>query len=270
MVAITALDEPVAFDALPVRRIDAADVRAALADGYEDFKSKRGDLIFLGLLYPFVGLAAAWLALGNQILPLLFPITAGISLLGPLAATGFYELARRREAGLESGWWHFLDVRKSPALDSIVVVAVILILLFGAWLLSAGLIYATFMGTTEPASVGAFLSELFTTSRGWTMMLVGNLVGLVFAVAAFAVSAVSLPLLIDHDVGAGAAIRTSIHAVRENPAVMTRWGITIAALLVLGSLPVFLGLSVVLPVLGYATWHLYTKVVDRSSLRSAP
>lgn len=253
-------------DALPVRRISSADLSAALAEGLDDFRSKRGDLIFLGLLYPFVGIAAAWLALGNQVLPLVFPIAAGISLLGPLTATGFYELARRREAGLESSWWHFLDVRKSPSRDSIAMVGVILIVLFGAWLLSAALIYAAFMGPEQPASVGAFLRELFTTAHGWTMMIIGNLVGLAFAIAAFMISVVSLPMLIDRDVDASLAIRTSLRAVNENPLVMAQWGFTVALLLVVGTLPFFMGLAVVLPVLGYATWHLYTKLVDRSAL----
>lgn len=255
-----------AFDTIPLRQITAEDVTASLRDAIDDFQSKRGDLIFAGLIYPFVGIAAAWLALGNGILPLFFPIAAGISLLGPLAATGFYELARRREAGLEAGWRHFFDIRKNPALDSIAVVGTILIVLFGAWLFAAAFIYATFLGPQEPASIGAFLSTLFGTASGWAMMIVGNLVGLVFAIVAFAISAVSLPMLVDRDVGAGPAMRASIEAVRRNPAAMTRWGLTIAALLVVGSLPFFIGLAVVLPILGYATWHLYTRVVDRSAL----
>ncbi|WP_245648836.1 DUF2189 domain-containing protein [Sphingomonas sanxanigenens] len=237
-----------------------------MRDALDDFRSKRGDLIFAGLIYPFVGLAAAWLALGNDILPLLFPVAAGISLLGPLAATGFYELARRREAGLEAGWRHFFDIAKNPARDSIAVVGTILIALFGAWLVAAVLIYTAFMGTADPASPGAFLSALFGTANGWAMMIVGNLVGLGFAILAFAISAISLPMLVDRDVGAGPAMRASIEAVRRNPMVMTRWGLTIAVLLVVGSLPFFLGLAVVLPVLGYATWHLYTRVVDREAL----
>lgn len=255
-----------AFDTIPIRRIGAEDINAALRDALDDFLSKRGDLVFVGLIYPFVGIAAAWLALGNGILPLLFPIAAGISLLGPLAATGFYELARRREAGLEAGWRHFFDVASNPARDSIAVVGTILIALFGMWLLAAAFIYTAFMGSAEPASLGAFLSALFGTANGWAMMIVGNLVGLGFASVAFAISAISLPMLVDRDVGAGPAMRASIEAVRRNPAAMTRWGVTIAALLVIGALPVFLGLAVVLPVLGYATWHLYTRVVDRAGL----
>lgn len=249
-------------DVLPVRTITGADLGAALREGWEDFREKRGDLLFIGLLYPAIGFAAAMLAQGDYVW-MFFPLGAGLTILGPLTATGFYELARRREAGLESSWWHFLDVAKSPAIEAIAVVAVVLIALFGGWLLTAGLIYSAFFGLAAPASLGAFLGEVLTTPRGWGMILVGNLVGLGFALATLALSAVSLPMLIDRDGGAGRAMRTSIAAFRRNPAVMSRWGLIVAALLVAGSIPLFMGLAVVLPWLGYATWHLYRKVVER-------
>lgn len=250
--------------ALPVNTIDNDDLNAALREGWDDFGDKRGDLIFAALLYPAIGLIAAWAANGGTLTHLLFPMAAGFALVGGLAATGFYELARRRENGQESSWWHFLDVARSPQIDQIIVVAVLLLLLFGAWMISAGLIYSAFFGLAEPRSVGDLLTEVLTTPRGWGMIIVGNLVGLVFAIAALAISVVSLPMLIDRKVSAGAALRTSIASVRRNPLVMARWGLTVAALLVIGSIPAFLGLAVVLPWLGYATWHLYRRVVPAS------
>ena len=247
-------DEP------PVRDISGADLRAALREGWDDFRAKRGDLLLIGLLYPAIGFAAAMLAQGDY-LWMLFPLAAGLTILGPLTATGFYELARRREAGLESSWWHFLDVAKSPAIEAIAIVAVVLIALFGGWLIAAGLVYFAFFGLSEPASATAFFADVLTTPRGWAMMLVGNLIGLCFALAALALAAVSLPMLIDRDGGAGRAMRTSIAAFRRNPGTMSRWGLIVAALLVAGSIPLFMGLAVVLPWLGYATWHLYRKLV---------
>lgn len=264
-----AADAPPVSGTVRVRPIDRADLSASLAEGWDDFKSKRGDLLFIGLLYPVIGLVTAWISMGAEILPLVFPLAAGLSLLGPLVSTGFYELARRRERGVESSWWHFLDVFKNPSFDQIIAVGILLIALFGAWVVSAGLIYAAFFGTEAPASIGGFLSEVFTTARGWGMILVGNLVGFVFALIVLAVSVVSLPMLIDKDVDAGTAIGTSIRAVRDNPGPMLRWGATVAGLLALGSLPFFLGLAFVLPVLGYATWHLYTKLVVREGLPDA-
>jgi uncharacterized membrane protein len=253
----------------PVRRIGPDDLRAALREGYGDFLAKRGDLVFIGFIYPLVGLATAVAALGNSLLPFFFPLAAGLSLLGPLACTGFYELARRREAGLESSWWHFFDVVRNPSRGQIALVAGILVGLFLAWVAAAALIYRIFLGDVPPASVGSFLATLFGTPEGWAMMIVGDLVGFVFAVLVLALSLVSLPMLVDRPVDGGSAIATSIRAVRANPGMTARWGLTVAVLLVLGSIPFFLGLAVVLPVLGYATWHLYTKLIDRSALPPA-
>ena len=107
---------------IPVRKITNADANAALREGWADFMEMRGDLLFVGLIYVLVGIVAATAIVGGPLLPLLFPILTGVGLLGPVAAIGFYEMARRRERGLQSNWQHFLDVRKRPAADEIVTV----------------------------------------------------------------------------------------------------------------------------------------------------
>jgi uncharacterized membrane protein len=257
---------PAASSPLPVRPIAAADLTASLREGWSDFMAMRGDLIFLGLLYPVIGLIAAAVSLGGSLIPLFFPIAAGIGLLGPLAAIGFYELARRREAGLESDWSHFLDVRKRPAMDDIAIVAGVLLCLFLLWLIVAAVLYVALWGPAAPASPGTFLRRLFTTREGWELILLGNAVGALFGVAVLALSVASMPMLVDRDVNAGMAMRTSIAAVRANFALMMKWGLIVAVLLVLGSIPAFIGLAVVLPWLGYSTWHLYTRLVDRRAL----
>jgi len=106
---------------------------------------------------------------------------------------------------------------------------------------------------------------LFTTSAGWKLILVGNGVGFLFAVTVLMISVVSFPLLLDHEVGAAVAVLTSVRAVIANPVTTALWGLIVAGLLVIGSLPLFLGLPVVLPVLGHATWHLYRKIVEARS-----
>lgn len=251
---------------IPVRKISASDLNASLRDGWNDFLAMRGDLIFLGLLYPLIGIVAAVVTLGGSLLPLFFPIAAGISLLGSIVAIGFYELARRREEGLESDWSHFFDVRKRPSADGLGAVAALLVTIFALWVVVAGALYVALWGMQAPESIGAFLERLFTTREGWTLIVVGNLIGFCFAVVALAISAVSLPMLVDCNVEARAAVDTSVRAFMANKALMLRWGFTIAFLLVLGSIPLFIGLAVVLPWLGYATWHLYTRLVDRSVL----
>jgi len=157
---------------------------------------------------------------------------------------------------------HFLDVTKRPAFDSIAVVTGVLLAIFGAWLTVAATLYFALIGT-EPESLGAFVTRLFTTPEGWALIVAGNLFGAVFAAAVLAVSVVSMPMLVDKDVDARTAVDTSLRAVSVNRGIMVRWGLIVAALLLVGSIPFFVGLAVVLPVLGYATWHLYTKLVVR-------
>ncbi len=255
---------------IPIRRITSQDLNAALREGFADFASKRGDLLFIGLIYPIVGFLVSMAAMNMSIWPLAFPLAAGISLLGPLVATGFYELAKRREAGMDSSWFHFLDVFKSRSREEIAMVGAVLIGIFALWLAAAGMVYTAFFGEMiRQPSFSVFVREVFTTPQGWMMIVVGNLIGLGFAVSVLALSVVSLPMLVDKDVSAGTAIRTSLRAFRENLGAMLRWGLTVAVLLVLGSIPFFVGLAVVLPVLGYATWHLYTRLIDRSGLPPA-
>jgi uncharacterized membrane protein len=233
--------------------------------GWEDFKAMRGDILFVALIYPLVGLATAFLALGGLPLVLFFPLAAGLSLMGPLVAVGFYELARRREAGQESGWSHFFDPLRSPSMGSLLGIALGMIALFGSWAYLAGAIHDAFLTNVPPPTAGAFLAQLFGTREGWEMMIVGNLVGLAYAIVAMALTWVAMPMLVDRPTDSWTAISTSARAMAANPVMAARWGLTVAVLLVLGSIPAFVGLAVVLPWLGYATWHLYTRVVDREA-----
>jgi uncharacterized membrane protein len=262
---------------IPVRRISGGDLREALVDGWADFMEMRGDILFLAVLYPLIGIAAAVATVGSPLLPLFVPIAAGVGLLGPVAAVGFYEMARRRESGLHSNWGHFLDVRKRPSFDEIAAVSGLLFAIFALWLLAAAGLYILIWGVWnppwlssfvwyDPHSPGEFVAKLFTTARGWALILIGGAIGAVFAAAVLAVSVVSMPMLVDCDVGAATAVKTSVRATADNAGTMLKWGIIVAALLIAGSIPLFIGLAVVLPWLGYSTWHLYTRLVDRSAI----
>ena len=141
----------------------------------------------------------------------------------------------------------------------------ILMGIFLAWLGSAQALYQSLFGYLPPQSYAQFMQEVFTTAAGWKLIFWGNLIGFCFALWALVISVVSFPMLVDRDVGAAAAITTSVRAVMANPVTMAAWGLIVAALLLLGSLPAFMGLAVVMPVLGHATWHLYRKVVEADS-----
>ena len=110
-------------------------------------------------------------------------------------------------------------------------------------------------------SLSGFVHDVCYTSAGWTMAVVGVGVGFLLALAAFAISVVSFPMLLDQNVTLETAVRTSVRVVARNPLVMATWGLIITAGLVVGSIPLLLGLIVVLPVLGHATWHLYRRAV---------
>jgi uncharacterized membrane protein len=246
-----------------VRRIGDEDLRWALSEGWKDFQAKRGDVILLALIYPLVGIVAAAISFNSLFLPLFFPLVAGLSILGPAVASGFYEIARRREAGLESGWLHFLDPLRGRSRMGLATLTAGLACLFVGWLAAAWLIYAATVGATPLTGAAEFFHRLFATPQGWTMIVLGNLVGFAFAVITLILAMVSFPMVVDQPVDAGTAIATSIRAVMRNPKTAASWGLRVAGLLVLGCLPAFVGLAVVLPVLGYATWHLYTRLVER-------
>ena len=256
--------EQVRHSAPPVvHRIAPAELRDVLARGFADFAAYRTDVIFFSIIYPVVGLVLARLAAGYDMLPLIFPLASGFALVGPVAAVGLYEMSRRREQGVDITWADAFGVVRSPALGAIIVLGLLLLAIFLLWLVAAYVIYEVTLGPQPPASIASFARDVFTTGAGWTLIGVGVSVGFLFALLVLTISVVSFPLLLDLDVGLYTAVMTSIRAVLANPAPMAIWGLIVAGGLIIGSIPLLLGLAIVMPVLGHATWHLYRKVVPR-------
>jgi uncharacterized membrane protein len=245
-----------------VRKIGVSDLRDALRLGWEDFKAIPTHAVVLCVIYPVLGFVLFRLTVGYSVLPLLFPLAAGFTLIGPFAALGLYELSRRRERGEEAAAWDAMRVLRAPSFGAILELGVLLLVLFGTWIATADAIYIATFGHTPAANIPDFARRVLTTPQGWSLIIVGCGVGLLFAVVSLCVSVVSFPLMLDRHASAIDAIRTSLRAVTENPYPMAVWGVIVAVLLVIGSLPFFIGLAVVLPVLGHATWHLYRKLVE--------
>jgi uncharacterized membrane protein len=245
-----------------IRTIRVMDLKDVLARGYSDFSAMPTHAVFLCLIYPIVGLILARVSLGHDVLSLLFPLAAGFALVGPFAAVGFYELSRQREQGLDPSWQDAFDVLHSPSRGAIATLSFLLLAIFVFWVAVAEAIYIANFGHEPAASIPNFVREVFTTPAGWMLIVVGNGIGFLFALAVLIISVVSFPLLLDRNVGAVEAVLTSVRAVAANPLPMAVWGLIVAGLLVIGALPLFVGLAVVVPVLGHSTWHLYRKVVE--------
>ena len=244
-----------------VRAITPRDLVDVLAKGFDDFWAMPTHVIFLSLIYPIAGIIIAGLTLGYDLLPLFYPMAAGFALVGPFAAIGLYQLSWRREQGLDAGWEHAFDLLEADSFRAILALGMILLVIFGLWIAVAQAIYVAHFGYAPPDSIDAFVRQVLTTDAGHRMILVGNGVGFLFALVAFSISVVAFPLLIDRNISATGAAATSVKAVLRNPLTMALWGLIVAGALLIGSLLFFVGLAVVIPVLGHSTWHLYRKVV---------
>src|SRR4029453_1992127 len=245
-----------------VRTIRISDLHRALQLGWDDFKAVPSHAIILCLIYPVIGLVLARLVHGYSVLPLLFPLAAGFALLGPFAALGLYEMSRRRENGQPASAWDAMDVFQSPSFGAMLGLGTMLLALFVVWIMTAQAIYTAAFGYETAANIPDFATRILTTPQGWWLIVAGCGVGFLFALVALCVSVVSFPIMLDRHTGAGEAMVTSLRAVAKNPVPMAAWGLIVAVLLVVGSLPFFLGLAVVIPLLGHATWHLYRKVIE--------
>jgi uncharacterized membrane protein len=170
-------------------------------------------------------------------------------------------VSRRREQGLPHSWSYAFNVLRSPALPSILAVGFALMVIFLLWLTTAQALYESLFGSWAPQSYGRFFNQLVTTHAGHMLIVLGVGIGFIYAAIAFCIGVISFPLLLDRDVGAAIAILTSVKAVFINPVVMAAWALIVAAALAFGFVTLFVGLAIVTPILGHATWHLYRRII---------
>jgi uncharacterized membrane protein len=243
------------------RHLRVADIGHALSRGWEDFWAMPSHLLFLGLLYPVAGLVIALVTSGENAFWLLYPLLSGFVLIGPFAAIGLYEMSRKRERGEPHVWSDALKVLHAPNIVSIAAAGALLAVLFVAWLTTAHSLYMLFFGDAPAKSYGEFFSQVLGGGAGVRLVVIGNIVGFLFAVAALGLSVFSFPLMLDRQVGLDVALRTSLRAAWDNALVVSLWGLTIAVLLALGMAAALMGLAIVVPVLAHATWHFYRRAI---------
>lgn len=245
-----------------INRLAMADIRQALRRGVQDFTHFRTDVMMMVAIYPLIGLMLGFVAFQQSLFALIFPIAAGFALIGPLAATGLYAMSRAREQGADAGWGHAFGVIRSATFAPVMVLGLYLIALYAVWLYVAAAIYAATVGTLAPQNIAEFATLVVSTAEGWTMIWVGNAVGAVFAFVALVTGFIAFPMLVDRPVGVPVAVVTSVKVAMQNKRVTLVWGMVVALMLLLASVPLFLGMIVALPILGHGTWHLYRRAVS--------
>ncbi len=248
---------PVA-SAMVAADLQLSDLRAALAAGWADFRACPVFGLFFAAIYVGAGLFLSYALMQWGAPAWLIPAAAGFPLLAPFTAVGLYEVSRRREAGLPMSWRVVLGALRGRGDEQILSMGVIVFVAFGFWLMVAHGIFAIFLAES---GIGSESLELFTTTAGMAMLVVGSAVGALMALAFYAITVMSLPMLVDREVDFLTAMIVSLGAIRSNRFVLLAWAAWIAISLFIAMIPAFLGLLVVLPVLGHATWHLYRRVV---------
>lgn len=239
-------------------------IGASLVAGLKDFARAPAYGLFFGAVFALGGIAIyLFLSIYNQ--PwMMLPIMIGFPLIGPFVAAGLYEVSRRLKAGEPLSWGAVLFAVFAQRERQMGWMAFVILFVFWIWVYQVRLLVALFMGFNTPATLEGFINIVLTTQSGIMFLIVGTLVGGVLALFLFSVTVVSMPLLLDSELDFVTAIITSFKAVTKNPAPMLFWGVVVTLLSILAMAPMFLGLLIVLPVLGHATWHLYLAVTDKT------
>lgn len=243
-----------------INLVDASDLRASLALGWRDFR--RAPVLGAAFAAVFVlgGWLVTWAMTATGQIWWTLPASAGFPILGPFIACGYYEISRRLEAGEPLVASEVFGVIFRQKDRQIPAIAAVIVVYFLFWNFLSHMIFALFLGNAVMTNVSSSLA-VFLSPQGLAMLGFGTLVGAAFATLLFCLTVVSLPMLLDREVDFVTAMLTSFALVRESPGVMLGWGALIATSLFVAMLPGFLGLFLVLPLFGHASWHLYRRAI---------
>ncbi len=233
-------------------------ISAALREGVADWRMFRTDVLVNVVIYPLACALLAGVILDRALLPFIFPICAGVALVGPVATIWFAALSRQRERDGTATSDAAAAIFDSPRRLTVQALALLLIGLFALWIVVAGVLYSLTLGQVAG---GSFLGNLFATTPGNIMLVLGMLLGAGFAIVALPIGLVGFQLALDREMGVGEVIALSLRTALANPKLSLAWGGVVVAGLVLGALPGLLGLSVAVPILGHASWHLYRRLL---------
>ncbi|MEC9343489.1 MAG: DUF2189 domain-containing protein [Pseudomonadota bacterium] len=244
-----------------INTLALADVVLALRRGVSDFLRAPLFGLFFGGIYAAGGLFVLYFLYQLQKPWLILPIAIGFPLIGPFVAVGLYETSRRLEAGEPLTWRGILTLVFQQRERELSWMAFVVLFVFWIWLYQVRLLTAIFLGFKSMSSVESFLRVVTGSGEGLTFLAVGTVVGGLLSLVLFSTTVIAIPLLTERDYDFVTAIITSVKTVTRNLLPMLAFGVVVAVLALLALVPAFLGLLVVLPVLGHATWHLYRRAI---------